>query len=275
MERPRMPFDSDEISPDGEELVPNGASLSSGSSGQAAILIVDDDTSVRRALHTTLENAGFVTREASGGEEALVLARSTSFDIVLLDFNMPGMDGLETCRRLRKLLPRVAILMLTVRDSEEDKVAALEAGADDYVTKPFHIRELVARLRAAVRRARVLEDSTNAPICIGDIQLDPARREVHKSGVLVHLTPKEFDLLHYLMAHAGLPMTHGRLLSAVWGPEYGDEVEYLRTFIRQLRKKLEDNPGVPKYLLTDIQIGYRFRDSDSALRRPTGRTLRS
>ena len=236
--------------------------------GQAAILIVDDDASVRRALHTTLENFGFLTSEASGGDEALALARAAAYDIVLLDINMPGMDGLETCRRLRKLFPRIAILMLTVRDGEEDKVGALEAGADDYVTKPFHIRELVARVRAAVRRAQVLDDNTDAPISIGDIQLDPARREVQKSGVLIHLTPKEFDLLHYLMAHAGLPITHGRLLNAVWGPEYGDEVEYLRTFVRQLRKKIEDNPAVPKYLLTDIQIGYRFRDIDAASGRP-------
>jgi two-component system, OmpR family, KDP operon response regulator KdpE len=252
--------------PDGK-LAPHSSSLSSRTPGQAAVLIVDDDASVRRALHTTLETLGFLTSEASGGDEALALARAASYDVVLLDINMPGMDGLETCRRLRRLFPRVAILMLTVRDSEEDKVGALEAGADDYVTKPFHIRELVARVRAAVRRAQVQDENANAAICIGDIHLDPARREVHKSGALIHLTPKEFDLLHYLMAHAGLPITHGRLLNAVWGPEYGDEVEYLRTFVRQLRKKIEDNPAVPKYLLTDIQIGYRFRDSDIAARR--------
>jgi two-component system, OmpR family, KDP operon response regulator KdpE len=259
-------LDSAEIASEAE-TVPR-FSGDKGTPGQAAILIVDDDASVRRALHTTLETLGFRTSEASGGDEALATARAAAYDIVLLDINMPGMDGLETCRRLRKLFPRIAILMLTVRDGEEDKVGALEAGADDYVTKPFHIRELVARVRAAVRRAQVLDDNTNAPISIGDIQLDPARREVQKSGVLVHLTPKEFDLLHYLMAHAGLPITHGRLLNAVWGPEYGDEVEYLRTFVRQLRKKIEDDPAVPKYLLTDIQIGYRFRDIDTPGRRP-------
>ncbi|MGP0072322.1 MAG: response regulator transcription factor [Bryobacteraceae bacterium] len=264
--RPASRLDSAEIASEAE-TVPR-FSGDKGTPGQAAILIVDDDASVRRALHTTLETLGFRTSEASGGDEALATARAAAYDIVLLDINMPGMDGLETCRRLRKLFPRIAILMLTVRDGEEDKVGALEAGADDYVTKPFHIRELVARVRAAVRRAQVLDDNTNAPISIGDIQLDPARREVQKSGVLVHLTPKEFDLLHYLMAHAGLPITHGRLLNAVWGPEYGDEVEYLRTFVRQLRKKIEDDPAVPKYLLTDIQIGYRFRDIDTPGRRP-------
>jgi two-component system, OmpR family, KDP operon response regulator KdpE len=233
-------------------------------SSQGTILIVDDDASVRRALRATLQNLGFSASEASGGEEALMLARTAAYDVVLLDINMPGMDGLESCRQLRRLLPRIAILMLTVRDSEDDKVQALEAGADDYVTKPFHIRELTARVRAAIRRAQTLEGSADTVIRIGNIELDPARREVRKAGEFIHLTPKEFDLLHYLMAHAGLPITHGRLLNAVWGPEYGHEVEYLRTFVRQLRKKIEDEPGTPKYLLTDVQIGYRFRDSHLA-----------
>lgn len=248
------------------KMVPHSSSNSSAALSPGKILVVDDDTSVRRALHTTLETLGFSTTEASGGEEALMLVHTASFDVVLLDINMPGLDGLETCRQLRRLLPRVAILMLTVRDSEDDKVQALEAGADDYVTKPFHIRELTARVRAAVRRAQALEGNANAVIQIGDIELAPARREVHKAGNSIRLTPKEFDLLHYLMAHAGLPITHGRLLNAVWGLEYGDEVEYLRTFVRQLRKKIEDDPANPKYLLTDIQIGYRFRDRDLATR---------
>ena len=246
----------------------SNASLTSfGGTSQGAILIVDDDASVRRALHTTLRTLGFSTAEASSGEEALQLARANRYDVVLLDVNMPGLDGLETCRRLRRQLPRSAILMLTVLDSEEDKVNALEAGADDYVTKPFHIRELTARIRASIRRLQVLEDNNAATIRIGDIELDPARREVTKAGQVVHLTPKEFDLLHYLMAHADLPITHGRLLQAVWGPEYGHEVEYLRTFIRQLRKKIEDDSSVPKYLLTDIKIGYRFRENDLSSRR--------
>lgn len=245
------------------------SSYSSSAASQGAILIVDDDPSVRRALHTTLQTLGFNTSEASGGDEALALVRAAAaaYDVVLLDVNMPGTDGLETCRQLRRLMPRIAILMLTIRDSEEDKVQALEAGADDYVTKPFHIRELTARVRAAIRRAQVREDSTNTIIHIGELEMDPARREVYKAGNFIHLTPKEFDLLLYLMAHAGLPITHGRLLNAVWGPEYGNEVEYLRTFVRQLRKKIEDDPGNPKYLLTDIQIGYRFRESNSTSHR--------
>jgi two-component system KDP operon response regulator KdpE len=244
----------------GNQMAPHSSSYSSPASSSGNILVVDDDASVRRALHITLQTLGFSTSEAAAGEEALILAHTAPYDVVLLDINLPGMDGLETCRQLRRLFPRIAILMLTVRDGEEDKVQALEAGADDYVTKPFHIRELTARVRAAVRRAQALEGNTSATIRIGDIELDPARREVHKAGTYIRLTPKEFDLLHYLMAHAGLPITHARLLNAIWGREYGSEVEYLRTFMRQLRKKIEDDPGTPKYLLTDIQVGYRFRD---------------
>ncbi len=247
-----------------EDMAPQSAYSSPGASGQAAVLIVDDDVAVRRALHTTLQTLGFTMSEASSGEEALALARAASYDVVLLDMNMSGMDGLETCRQFRRLLPRIAILMLTVRDREEDKVEALEAGADDYITKPFHIRELTARVRAAVRRVQTVEGASSAKIHIGQIELDPARRQVLKAGALIHLTPKEFDLLHYLMAHAGLPITHSRLLNAVWGPEYGGEVEYLRTFVRQLRKKIEDDPATPHYLLTDIQIGYRFREDGPA-----------
>jgi two-component system, OmpR family, KDP operon response regulator KdpE len=241
----------------------NMAPHSSAASSPGNILIVDDDASVRRALQITLQTLGFGTSEASNGEEGLILASTAAYDVVLLDMNLPGMDGLDTCRQLRRLLPHVAILMLTVRDSEDDKVQALEAGADDYITKPFHIRELTARVRAAVRRAQALQDNTNAIIHIGDIELDPARRNVHKARNPIHLTPKEFDLLHCLMAHAGLPMTHERLLNAVWGPEYGNEVEYLRTFMRQLRKKIEDDPESPRYLLTDVQIGYRFREGSN------------
>jgi two-component system, OmpR family, KDP operon response regulator KdpE len=246
----------------------HSSSHSSVASSQGSILIVDDDASVRRALRTTLQTLSFNTSEAASGEQALALARATPYDVVLLDINMTGMDGHETCRQLREMLPRIAILMLSVRDSEEDKVYALEAGADDYVTKPFHIRELTARVRAAIRRSQALEDNTTVILSIGDIQLDPARREVHKTGSFIYLTPKEFDLLHYLMAHAGLPITHGRLLTAVWGPEYVDQVEYLRTFVRQLRKKLEDDAATPKYLLTNLKVGYRFREKELAAPEP-------
>lgn len=227
---------------------------------QGKVLIIDDESSIRLALHNTLRTMGFVVDDASTGEAALLLVGQFQYDVVLLDINMPGIGGIQTCRDLRKKLPRLGILMLTVRDSEDDKVTALDAGADDYVTKPFKIRELAARVRAAVRRSSTGHSDPDAVIQIGDIELDPARRLVRKTGAQVHLTPKEFDLLHYLMAHAGLPMTHVRLLHAVWGPEYGGELEYLRTFVRQLRKKLEGDPAEPEYLLTDSHVGYRFAE---------------
>ena len=222
---------------------------------------MDDEPSIRRALRTTLGTLGFEVQEAVTGEQALPLLCASSFDAVLLDINMPGMGGIQACREIRRQFPTLAVLMLTVRDSEDDKVEALEAGADDYVTKPFPIRELVARVRAAVRRSHTTPGSASAVITIGDIKLDPARRLVQKNGETVHLTPKEFDLLHHLMKNAGLPVMHSRLLSAVWGPEYGNELEYLRTFVRQLRKKLEDDSSHPKYVLTDSHIGYRFREA--------------
>jgi two-component system, OmpR family, KDP operon response regulator KdpE len=225
------------------------------------ILIVDDEMSIRRALHTTLHKLGFKTVEAARGEEALSLVRANSFDAVLLDINMPGMTGIDTCRNMRRLFSRIPILMLTVRDSEDDKVEALDAGADDYITKPFQLRELTARIRAAMRWAKTptAQEGLEAPVLrIGDIELDPVRRIVKKANRAVHLTPKEFELTHQLMAYAGRPIPHSRLLNSVWGPEYGGELEYLRTFMHQLRKKLEDDPAHPQYLLTDAHVGYRF-----------------
>jgi two-component system KDP operon response regulator KdpE len=225
------------------------------------VLIVDDEPSIRRALRTTFGTLGFDIAEAVNGEQAIPLLRASNFHAVLLDVNMPGMGGIQTCREIRRQFPQLAVLMLTVRNEEDDKIEALEAGADDYVTKPFPIRELVARVRAAVRRSQNSPVNKDAVITIGQITLDPARRLVQKNGAAVRLTPKEFDLLHHLMKNAGLPMMHARLLSAVWGPEYGNELEYLRTFMRQLRKKLEDDAAHPTYLLTESHIGYRFREA--------------
>jgi two-component system KDP operon response regulator KdpE len=230
------------------------------SSSQGKVLIVDDENSIRRALLTTLEAMGFEVCEASTGEAALQLIQTTCVDVVLLDINMPGIGGIQTCREVRGRSARLGILMLTVRDSEEDKIRALDAGADDYITKPFHVRELAARIRAAVRRSQSSQVDLSTTIRIGEIELQPARRLVRKAGETIHLTPKEFELLHYLMANAGLPITHARLLHAVWGPEYGGELEYLRTFVRQLRRKLGDNAANPTYLLTDSHVGYRFAD---------------
>jgi two-component system KDP operon response regulator KdpE len=225
---------------------------------EGRILIVDDDYALRRVLHTTLFSAGFDVTEAASGEEALALARVVRYDVVLLDLRMPGKTGIEICRELRRQCPRLAILILTVNDVEDQKGEALDSGADDYITKPFQMRELTARVRAAARRAKAPQGESDATVRIGEIELHPARRLVFKSKTAIHLTPKEFDLLHYLMAHTGMPITHARLLSAVWGAEYVNQVEYLRTFIRQLRKKLEDDAASPKYILTDSYVGYRF-----------------
>jgi two-component system KDP operon response regulator KdpE len=158
------------------------------------------------------------------------------------------------------MAPHLPILILTVRDDADDKIEALDAGADDYITKPFHVGELMARVRAAVRRSHATQANKDRAITVGDIELDISRRLVRKRGVTVHLTPKEFDLLHCLMSQAGKPITHARLLTSVWGTEYGNELEYTRTYMRQLRKKLEDDPSRPNYLLTESYIGYRFRD---------------
>ncbi|MDG7001050.1 MAG: response regulator transcription factor [Acidobacteriaceae bacterium] len=231
----------------------------------ANILIVDDDSSNRSALRTVLARLGFQVAEALRGEEALALVRTTQFNAVLLDINMPGIGGIETCRRIRSIKPKVPVLMLTVRNREEDIVEALETGADDYITKPFHVRELIARLHTAVRRSQLDEAAKCTSVRVGEIELDTERHIVLKAGIPVHLTPKEFDLLYYMMSNAGVLIQHAQLLGSVWGPEYGDEVEYLRTFVRQLRKKLEDDPAKPRYLLTEAYVGYRFAEPTSFL----------
>ena len=225
------------------------------------ILVVDDESAIRRALRPPLAELGFQVAEASRGEEALQLLRAGTYDVVLLDVNMPGIGGIETLGRIRAFAPRLPILMLTVRDQEEDKVEALDSGADDYVTKPFSTRELIARIRAAVRRVRAPARAEDAPIEIGEIRLEPVKRSVTKRGQIVHLTRKEFDILHCLMSRAGRVVTYAKLLTAVWGADCREEVEYLRTFVRQLRKKIEDDPSNPTYLLTDVYVGYRFADA--------------
>jgi two-component system KDP operon response regulator KdpE len=224
------------------------------------ILVTDDDADLRRVLRRTLDALGFEVAESSNGEQALRQVETQQFQAVLLDVNMPGAGGIVTCREMRRKYPQLQILMLTVRDREADKIEALDAGADDYITKPFSIPELAARLRSAVRRSETSEPQVGAPITIGDIELDPARRSVRKAGSVLRLTPKEFDLLHYLMSRPGLPVAHAKLLQAVWGGDYGQELEYLRTFVHQLRKKLEDDPASPEYLLTEPYFGYRFRE---------------
>ena len=225
---------------------------------QGTVLLVEDDSSIRRGLRATLNAFNFETGEAATGEEALMRLRMANYDAVLMDLNMPGMGGVEACRRIRREFPHLSILVVTVRDREEDKVEALDAGADDYVTKPFQVRELTARIRAAVRRQRTPASTAEKPIHVGIFELHPARRQVKKRGQEVHLTPTEFDLLAFLIAHVNHPILHSKLLSTVWGAEYGDEREYLRTFILQLRRKLEDDPANPAYLKTVNYLGYGF-----------------
>ena len=225
------------------------------------VLIVDDEPAIRRALRPPLMELGFQVVEASRGEEALQLLHSGNVDVVLLDINMPGIGGIETLRRIRGFAPRLPVLMVTVREGEEEKVEALELGADDYITKPFSIRELIARIRTAHRRVHAPARAEDAPIEIGEIRLTPLRRSVTRRGQPVHLTRKEFDILHCLMSRAGRVVTYAKLLTAVWGADCREEVEYLRTFVRQLRKKIEDDPSNPIYLLTDVYVGYRFADA--------------
>ena len=227
-----------------------------------SILIVDDDSAIRQALRITLRSFGFEVAEASTGEQAIDLTTKRLYDAVLLDMNMPGMGGVLACREIRRRFPALLIIMLTIRDSQDDKLGAFEAGADDYVTKPFHMSELTARVRAALRRSNLAQEAPDEWIQIGDITLDTELRTVTKQGRRVHLTPREFDVLRYLMTNAGKPLAHAMLLTAIWGPEYGRELDYLRTFIHQLRGKLEDDPSRPAYLVTEAWYGYRFRAAD-------------
>jgi two-component system KDP operon response regulator KdpE len=222
----------------------------------AKILIVDDAQQVRRVLRTALSSQGYTIYEAATGEEALDSIRASLPDAILLDVNMPGMGGLETCREIRRTMD-VPILMLTVRNSERDKVLALDAGADDYVVKPFGMQELLARIRAALRRRTA--HGTETSFATKDLSIDFEARVVAVRGRDVHLTPKEFELLRHLVLNAGKPLSHRRLLQAVWGPDYGDEPEYLRVMINQLRKKLESDPARPKLILTEPWVGYRFQ----------------
>ena len=221
------------------------------------ILVVDDEPQIRRVLKTTLTAQGYEVFDARSGEDALESIRADRFDLILLDMNMPGMGGLETCRQIRAT-SEVAIIMLTVRNTELEKVHALDAGADDYVTKPFSTPELLARIRAALRRLPTSAEGGSDSIILDELEIHLAARRVVVRGKEIRLTPKEFDLLHYLVSNPNIPIPHVKLLQAVWGPDYGDQVEYLRVFINQLRKKIEPDPSHPRYLLTEPWVGYRF-----------------
>jgi two-component system, OmpR family, KDP operon response regulator KdpE len=223
---------------------------------EANILVVDDEPQIRRVMRSTLSVHGYTITEAVNGEDAIESVRRKRPDLVLLDVNMPGMGGLEACREIRRSSD-APIIMLTVRNAERDKVQALDAGADDYVVKPFGMEELLARIRAALRRYS--PGDAVPPFVSKDVSIDFESRQVTVRGRTVHLTPKEYDVLKHLVANQGKPLTHRRLLQSVWGPDYGEETENLRVVINQLRKKIEADPAHPKYILTEPWIGYRFQ----------------
>ncbi len=221
-----------------------------------SILVVDDESQIRRVLRTTLTFRGYEISEAASGEEALEMAKKIKPDLILLDVNLPGISGIEVCKEIRRWSD-TPIIMLTVRNAERDKVVALDAGADDYVTKPFGIEELLARVRASLRRHTVA-DAVPA-FESKELAVDFEARRVTAIGEEVHLAPKEFEVLRELIANQGKPVSHRRLLQSVWGPEYGEETENLRVVINQLRKKIEKDSAHPKYILTEPWVGYRFQ----------------
>lgn len=221
------------------------------------ILVVDDDPQIRRVMRVTLTGHEYEVDDARSGEEALEKVRTDRFDLVLLDMNMPGMSGLETCSLIRER-SEIAIIMLTVRDDEEDKVSALDAGADDYITKPFKAPELLARIRAALRRTPGVHGPGSGRLALATVEIDFDARRVIRGTRQVRLTPKEFELLRFLVAHANRVATHREILQAVWGPDYGNEVDHLRVVINQLRKKIEPQPAKPTHIITEPWVGYRF-----------------
>jgi two-component system KDP operon response regulator KdpE len=226
-------------------------------SSQPHILVIDDEPQILRALRTILTQKQFRVTTASRGEEGLTLAAANPPDVVILDLTLPDLDGIQVCARLRQWT-QIPIIVLSVRDSERDKVAALDQGADDYLTKPFGIEELLARIRVALRHSAQTQSRKEPVITAGDLTIDLARHIVTRRGQEVKLTATEFKLLAYLAANAGRVLTHQTILIHVWGPAEADRVEYLRVYMRQLRKKLEPDPDRPCYLLTEPGVGYRF-----------------
>jgi len=226
---------------------------------RVSILVVDDEPCLRKVIRTTLAASGYAVEEACNGEEAIGKTREHPFDLVLLDMNMPGMRGIDACRGIRGTSPNAGIIMVTVCDMEDEKVHALEAGADDYVTKPFKLRELTARLRAVLRRTR---RETHRPEILqaGNLKMDLHRRTLWKGDAAVHLSPTEFNLLAFMMKTPDTTLTHIKLLCTIWGPAYAAERDYLRAYIKALRKKIEDDTANPKYVLTEAWVGYRFHN---------------
>jgi two-component system KDP operon response regulator KdpE len=232
-----------------------------GAAGKGNILVVDDEPQITRVLKTTLSSQGYGVRTASDGDEALQMLKEWTPDLVITDLRMPNLGGLELCRQIRAK-SRIPIIVLSVKGEERIKVDALDAGADDYVTKPFGVHELLARVRAALRRAALPEEPESPLIEAGDFRIDIATRSVRVRDREVHLTPKEFDLLIYLARHAGKVLTHRNLLAAVWGGNSVEQPEYLRVFVGHLRKKLEPDEAAPRYILTEPWVGYRFEPGE-------------
>jgi two-component system KDP operon response regulator KdpE len=221
------------------------------------ILVVDDEPQIRRVMRTTLVAQGYEVSDARTGDDALELIRSEKYDLILLDVNMPGISGVEACREIRQG-SELPIIMVSVRGEERDKVKALDAGADGYITKPFNMSELLARIRAVLRRTSFPAGIADKLLKLGEIEIDFEARRINANGKQVRLTIKEFDLLFYLAAHANKTITHRELLQEVWGPDYGGEQEYLRVFVNRLRKKIEASPSSPKFLVTEPWVGYRL-----------------
>jgi two-component system, OmpR family, KDP operon response regulator KdpE len=224
------------------------------------ILVVDDEPQITRVLRTSLSAQGYDIRVANSGEMALEIMKDWSPNLIITDLSMPSIDGVQLCRRVRAV-SRVPILVLSVRDKEQQKVEALDAGADDYVTKPFGMNELLARVRANLRRVPA-ENEPESVIETGDFRIDTAAHKVTVQGREVRLTPKEFDLLVYLARRPGKVVNHRTLLSAIWGGQSTEQVEYLRVFVGQLRKKLEPDASSPRYIVTEPWVGYRFESGE-------------
>jgi two-component system KDP operon response regulator KdpE len=225
---------------------------------EATILLIEDEPEIRRFLRTTLPAHGFRLYEASTGKDGLIEAQARNPDLLLLDLGLPDVDGTDIIREVREWTS-TPIIVLSARDMEQIKVAALDLGADDYVTKPFGIEELLARIRTSLRHASQSAEVSEPVFALGDMQADLGRRQVFMAGKEIHLTPIEYKLLTTLIRHAGKVMTHRQLLKEVWGPLHVKEGHYLRVYMRQLRNKLETNPAHPRYLVTELGVGYRLR----------------
>jgi two-component system KDP operon response regulator KdpE len=228
------------------------------------ILVVDDDPQLRRVMKAALAKHGYIIGDARSGEAALEKLRDERYDLVILDRNMPGMGGVEACRSMREHSD-IGIIMLTVRKTEAEKIEALDAGADDYITKPFSMPELLARIRANLRRAPLAPRQGSNVFTFDEVQVDFGSHHVSIQGRDVRLTPKQFEVLNYLIANPNVSIPHAKILQTIWGPDYGSEVEYLHVLVNQLRKKIEPDPSKPRYILTEPWFGYRFQ-------LPTGKT---